>query len=150
MFSTDNVWVGENTDKCLTNELTSMNAKITNRATVSHSHENYAEKTATINVKNTQHLITLTSGTGSVETDAVFVEGGKYLVSIKYTSGNALVDQSLYVFTYSTANRLCSTFNLVKCNNSTDSLLATQVDGVVTFATSYNGTGATAATLYII
>ena len=47
-ISTDTVWVGENTDRCLTDELTSMNSKITNRATISHSHENYAEKTKNV------------------------------------------------------------------------------------------------------
>lgn len=151
-ISTNEIYVGENTELLLTDKLDQHTNQINNLASYKapndhiHSEFNYV-------VQSKVKTLNLTESNGSfsiVDTGEVYREGGRYLVSIKYTNGNALVDQSLYMFTYSTAKKLCSTFNLVKCVSSNDTLLATQTNGVVTFAAQYVAGGATGCTITFI
>lgn len=154
-LSTDIIYRGTDSNLILTDELDRMDARIVNiddnKSPLVHVHHEYITSAETIPVMNTQ--LTGTSSNGSISivaNNCNFVNNTKYIVSIKYTNGNTLVDQSLYTFIFNTSKRLCPTFNLVKCNNSTDTLLATQTDGLVTFAMQYNGSGETGATLTII
>lgn len=151
-ISTNEIYFNDDTSVLLTTKLNQQSAQINNlvenKAAVEHTHPEYEYA---VQSKTKSLSLTLSNGTFSIEdVDDRYLENGKYVMSIKYTNGNNLVDQSLYMFKYSSASRLCSTFNLVKCNNSTDTLLATQVGGVVTFAAQYNGTGATGCTITFI
>lgn len=151
-ISTNEIYFNDDTSVVLTTKLnqqsTQINNLVENKASVNHTHPEYEYA---VQSKTKSLSLTLSNGTFSIEdVDDRYLENGKYVMSIKYTNGNNLVDQSLYMFKYSSASRLCSTFNLVKCNNSTDTLLATQVNGVVTFAAQYNGTGATGCTITFI
>ena len=151
-ISTNEIYFNDDTSVVLTTKLnqqsTQINNLVENKAAVGHTHPEYEYA---VQSKTKSLSLTLSNGTFSIEdVDDRYLENGKYVMSIKYTNGNNLVDQSLYMFKYSSASRLCSTFNLVKCNNSTDTLLATQVNGVVTFTAQYNGTGATSCTITFI
>lgn len=151
-ISTNEIYIDQDTSAVLTSKLnqhtTQINNLASNKAPMEHTHPEYEYA---VQSKTKALTLTLSNGTFSIEdVDEIYLENGKYVMSIKYTNGNNLVDQSLYMFKYSSASRLCSTFNLVKCNNSSDTLLATQVDGVVTFAAQYNGTGATGCTITFI
>lgn len=151
-ISTNEIYFDEDTSKVLTSKLNQFTTQLTNitetRAHVDHTHAAYENSVQT---KNKVLQPTLSNGTFSiVDEGEVYKNNGRYIVSIKYTNGNALVDQSLYLFTFTRSSRLCPTFNLVKCNSSSDTLLATQTDGVVTFAAQYNGTGSTGCTITLI
>ena len=151
-ISTNEIYFDADTSKVLTSKLNQFTTQINNlteiKAPMEHTHPEYD---AAVHAKNKSFQLTLSNGTFSfVDEEDRYMNRGRYIVSIKYTNGNTLVDQSLYVFTFTNSARLCPTFNLVKCNNSTDTLLITQADGIATFAAQYNGTGATGCTITFI
>ena len=97
-----------------------------------------------INISSTLSNPSVSSVNVTLEGSIVVPEkAGTYLVSVKYRASNGLVDQSTYVV-YFTGNRgLVSTYNLVKCYSSSDSLVMIYNNGTLTASLTYNSPNTT-------
>lgn len=81
--------------------------------------------------------------------DERFENGKVYLVSIKYTKSNALVDQSLYSIIWQDGLKLVQSYNIVKCYSGNDNFMATQTNRVMTLASTYTGDADSATVRFI-
>lgn len=96
--------------------------------------------------------VTMTKSNGTFSApfeDERFENGKVYLVSIKYTKNNALVDQSLYSIVWQSGLRLVQSYNIVKCYNGNDNFIAQQTNGVMTLASTYTGDADSATVRFI-
>ena len=155
--STDNVWRDSDTNRCLSDDLDTIEANIsalqTGKADANHSHNvtgfiksiNSAliNVTGTANGQSAEFSGTMTPG---------LTHGATYVLSIKYTSNAGLIDQSVYVVYYDATKKLVSTYNIVRTKTGNDSLILTQTAGTISFALSYytTNTSATGATFKFI
>lgn len=142
--STDNVWRDEDMNRCLSDDLDTIETNITSlqsgKANKTHSHTNYAATATTIQTINTSVTVTASNGSFSVTPDVAFIDGGTYLLNLQYSTSSGLVDRSTYAFRFDTSKLIQSTTILANCYNGNDNLMASYRNDTLTFATSYNGT----------
>lgn len=141
MTSTNEIYVGYNTELTLTDKLNELDERVV-----------AIEDNDSLRGLNSNLQLSLSDGTFSNTFEDVRLATSKvYLVSIKYTKSNGLVDQSLYTMTYMPGVRLQPTYNLVKCYNGNDNLLVTLSGTTLTLATQYTGSDTpTAATVRFV
>ena len=137
--STDQIWRQGDTSRCLSNELVNIEDGISR----------VDEKTV-LRALNKTATMTKSNGTFSATFEDERFENGKvYLVSIKYTKGNALVDQSLYSIVWQDGLRLVQSYNIVKCYSGNDNFIAQQTNRVMTIASTYTGDADSATVRFI-
>ena len=132
MISSNTVYIGNNTQLLLTDKIDELDARML-----------AVEENDSLRGLDEPCELVLANGTFSGSFECERLETNKiYMVSIKYTNSNGLVDQSLYTVRYQPGVRLQPTYNVVKCYNGNDNLLVTLTDGSWTLATQYTGTTA--------
>lgn len=137
--STNTIHVGDNTDLILTDKLVQLGEMqetlAATKAQVNHTHNTF------IQTLNTSITATASNGTFSVSPNVEFIDGGTYLLNLQYSTSSGLVDRSTYAFRYDTSKVIQSTTILANCYNGNDNFMASYKNGVLTFATSYTGSG---------
>ena len=141
MISTNEVYVDQNTELILTHKVYELDERLLT-----------LESEDPLRGLNTSTTLDLSNGTFSATYENESLATNKvYLVSIKYTKSNGLVDQSLYTLQYRPGVRLQPTYNLVKCYNGNDNFLVTLSGTTLTLATQYTGSDTpTAATVRFV
>lgn len=127
--------------------ISGLTTALNNKANVDHSH------VGTLRTKNASPINVSGSSSFTGTIDPGFEEGCTYLVSIKYISAAGLVDQSLYSIHYDSSATLIPTYNLVKCEVGSDSLVLRKTSSGITYVlslTSSNSATVTEASIKII
>lgn len=141
MISTNEVYLDQNTELILTQKVYELDERVLT-----------LEDSNSLRGLNASTTLDLSNGTFSATYENEALSMNKvYLVSIKYTKSNGLVDQSLYTLQYRPGTRLQPTYNLVKCYNGNDNFLVTLSGTTLTLATQYTGSDTpTAATVRFV
>ena len=120
---------------------------LNNKANVDHTHA------GTMKITNSEIINATGSSSFTGTINPEFEAGCTYLVSIKYVSAAGLVDQSLYSVYYDPSATLIPTYNLVKCEVGSDSLLLRKTSSGITYVlslTSSNSATVTGANIKIL
>ena len=132
--STDNVWRHTDTNRCLTDDLDTIEGNIssltTGKANSNHTHTGFIK---TIDA-NTVQFDKNPGGSFSGTISSDLVANNAYLLSIKYVLDNTLVDESVYVVYYNTSSSAISYYNLVKCSTLVEDMFFAQTSGSLAFS----------------
>ena len=141
MISTNEVYLDQNTELILTQKVYELDERVLT-----------LEDDNSLRGLNSSTELEMSNGTFSAKYEnEAFSTNKVYLVSIKYTKSNGLVDQSLYTLQYRPGTKLQPTYNLVKCYNGNDNFLVTLSGTTLTLATQYTGSDTpTAATVRFV